>query len=325
MFDKIGDCVYNHCVGVYKGFHSDQLTNRDGIDAFKPVDSPRKPRYFSICSMFKNEAPFLKEWVDYHLSIGVDHFYLYDDQSEDNWKEILKPYFDKNLITLKSINFENNKKKIVYENFLNTHKNETYWCAFIDLDEFITIHKNNIFEVMKNYEKLPAIGANWLMMGGHNIETDKVMVSDLCNDPFDYSHNNVSLHIKSIVNPRKTIPVYVSPHHFLFNPVISFPEIPSTYDEDGMVISGKARKIGGQPYYFAGSDEPKFNHIFIRHYWLKSEEQFMKRRLNIRRDDNGQVRYNNENDVKKEYELYNNLYQQLNYNNFIQQIGENNE
>lgn len=325
MYDKLGNCVFNNCVGVFKGFHSDQLTNRNGIEAFKPLDSQSKPKYVSICAMFKNEAPYLKEWIDYHLGIGVDHFYLYDDQSEDNWREILKPYFEKKLVTIKSIKSEDNKKKIVYEDFLKTHKNETFWCAFIDLDEFITIRKDNVFQVMKNYEKLPAVGANWLMMSGHDKETDKVMVSNYCNDPYDFTHNNVSLHIKSIVNPRKTIPIYTGPHHFLFNSILCFPEVPSTHDEDGAVISGKSTKVDGQPYYFAGSDSPKFNHIFVRHYWLKNEKQFTERRLNTKRDDNGKIRYKNIEQVKEEYKLYDKLYRKLNYEEFLTNLGENNE
>jgi len=40
----------------------------------------RKMKYrISLCLIFKNEAPFLKEWLDYHLSIGIDHFYLYNN------------------------------------------------------------------------------------------------------------------------------------------------------------------------------------------------------------------------------------------------------
>ena len=48
--------------------------------------------YFSICMNFKDEAIYLKDWVEYHLSIGVDHFYLYNNESSDNFLEILKTH-----------------------------------------------------------------------------------------------------------------------------------------------------------------------------------------------------------------------------------------
>ena len=32
----------------------------------------------AVCAIFKNEGIFLKEWLEYHLLIGVEHFYLYN-------------------------------------------------------------------------------------------------------------------------------------------------------------------------------------------------------------------------------------------------------
>lgn len=46
----------------------------------------------ALCLIFKNEAPFLKEWLDYHLTIGVDHFYLYNNNSDDNYLDVLNTY-----------------------------------------------------------------------------------------------------------------------------------------------------------------------------------------------------------------------------------------
>lgn len=33
--------------------------------------------YLSIGAIFKDEARFLDEWIEFHLGIGVEHFYLY--------------------------------------------------------------------------------------------------------------------------------------------------------------------------------------------------------------------------------------------------------
>ena len=48
--------------------------------------------YISICCMYKNEALYLAEWIEYHRIIGVDHFYLYDNLSDDYHEAILEPY-----------------------------------------------------------------------------------------------------------------------------------------------------------------------------------------------------------------------------------------
>ena len=48
----------------------------------------------AIAAIFKNEAPYLREWVEYHKMIGVEHFWLYNDNSSDNFEEILEPYIE---------------------------------------------------------------------------------------------------------------------------------------------------------------------------------------------------------------------------------------
>lgn len=54
----------------------------------------------AVCAIFKNESVFLKEWLEYHLLIGVEHFYLYNNFSEDNYQDILAPYIEKGQVTL---------------------------------------------------------------------------------------------------------------------------------------------------------------------------------------------------------------------------------
>lgn len=56
-----------------------------------------------ICAIFKNEARYLKEWVEYHRMVGVEHFYLYNNDSTDNYKEELKYYLDNNIVTLTDV------------------------------------------------------------------------------------------------------------------------------------------------------------------------------------------------------------------------------
>ena len=37
--------------------------------------------YVIICAILKDETPYLIEWVEHHLKIGVEHFVLYDNNS----------------------------------------------------------------------------------------------------------------------------------------------------------------------------------------------------------------------------------------------------
>lgn len=46
--------------------------------------------YFSICAIFKDESLSIKEWIEYHKLIGVEHFYLYNNKSKDSSVSILQ-------------------------------------------------------------------------------------------------------------------------------------------------------------------------------------------------------------------------------------------
>jgi glycosyltransferase involved in cell wall biosynthesis len=62
--------------------------------------------YFSVGAIFKNEALILKEWIEHYLYHGAEHFYLINDNSDDNSLEVIQEYIDKNLITLFNVNEE---------------------------------------------------------------------------------------------------------------------------------------------------------------------------------------------------------------------------
>ena len=55
----------------------------------------------SISTLFKYESDFLKEWIEYHLGKGIEHFYLYENNKMPDHKisEILSPYISKGLVT----------------------------------------------------------------------------------------------------------------------------------------------------------------------------------------------------------------------------------
>ena len=52
----------------------------------------------SIISMFKNESSIIKQWIEHYLEEGVEHFYLIDNGSTDDYNTQIKDYM--NYITL---------------------------------------------------------------------------------------------------------------------------------------------------------------------------------------------------------------------------------
>ena len=119
----------------------------------------------SICAIFKNESQYLKEWIEYHLLIGVDHFYLYNNNSEDNYIEVLADYIKKGSVTL--IDWPYNQAQMqAYCDCIEKYKSDSNWIGFIDIDEFVVPRKqNSIYDVMEKYKIFPAIVFYWRLFG----------------------------------------------------------------------------------------------------------------------------------------------------------------
>ena len=130
----------------------------------------RRPKYnkrydISICAIFKNESPYMCEWIEFHNMIGVDHFYLYNNFSEDNYLEVLQPYIDSGLVTLVEFPVEQGQVK-AYKNFYETYRNETQWVSFLDLDEYFCPRScNSLRDWIRGYEQYPVIQIYWKMFG----------------------------------------------------------------------------------------------------------------------------------------------------------------
>jgi hypothetical protein len=51
-----------------------------------------KLAYLSICAIFKDEAPYLPERIEFHRLVGVERFFLYDNLRVDGGREVLEPW-----------------------------------------------------------------------------------------------------------------------------------------------------------------------------------------------------------------------------------------
>ena len=91
--------------------------------------------YLSLCTIIKNER-YLEEFIIYYIIIGVEHFYIYDNESTPSIRERLnKPFFNE-ICTI--IDFPGKHKQLpAYQHFINTFRNETEWAVVCDGDEYI--------------------------------------------------------------------------------------------------------------------------------------------------------------------------------------------
>lgn len=64
-----------------------------------PERAPSHLRYLTVTTMIRNQRRWLREWVEYYLMMGVEHFIIYDNNSEDEPLDILQCYIDDGLVT----------------------------------------------------------------------------------------------------------------------------------------------------------------------------------------------------------------------------------
>ena len=218
----------------------------------------------AVAAIMKNEGHYIKEWLDYHLLAGVDHFYIYDNDSSDNQEEILQPYINKGFVTYKIFPGENNQKA-AYHDAVRNFKLQCRYMAFIDGDEFIyTKNGKSISEVtdeiLLNKKSAGGLCIHWHCFGSNNLEkadySRGVLERFTRRAPDNYEHNSGC---KAVTNPRK-IKIVTDPH------------CPS-YFEGYHAINEKGDLSNGHNY--PASTEK----ILINHYCVKSKEEYVTRKI----------------------------------------------
>jgi hypothetical protein len=107
--------------------------------------------YLSIVAIFKNEKDILTEWLEHHHRQGVEHFYLIDNGSTDDYKTAIAPY--RHLVDL-VVDPQRYKQPEHYNrHFLKKSKSESEWVMVIDLDEFVYAQKGpkGLFRSITDY------------------------------------------------------------------------------------------------------------------------------------------------------------------------------
>ena len=153
----------------------------------------------AVAAIMKDEAPYVKEWIEYHLLVGVEKFYIYDNGSTDDTPNILAQYAKRGIVEYKKLP-GSNKQNTAYIDAINCHAEDTRWLACIDVDEFLVPVKHK--SVPEFLESLPrnfgAVITTWVGYGssGHVKKPDGLVIEN-----FKY-HARQQHGIKSIMNPR---------------------------------------------------------------------------------------------------------------------------
>lgn len=227
----------------------------------------------AIAAIFQNEGDFLKEWIEFHRMIGVEHFYLYNNQSTDEFEKVLKPYIKRGIVELYDVPIDLSDGKIylewqvrVYNHALKISKKFNEWVAFIDIDEFIClVHHESLPEFLSQYLYAGGLCINWVMYGTsdiYDLAHGELLIEKLVKRyPLEWGENRL---VKSIIRP-KHVQKCLDAHTF-------------EYKENVFAVFPNHQKFTHTP----GFDIP-VDDVRINHYWFRTEKFFQEIKLPRRR------------------------------------------
>ena len=183
----------------------------------RPLGSRPNVR-LAVCAIFQDEASYLAEWVTFHRLMGVERFYLYDNDSSDDWREVLAPEIRAGIVRATPWPggpIQGGVQRGAYSDCIRRHRRDTRWIAFIDVDEFLFSPIGRpLPDLLRDFDRVPAIVVNWRNFGTGGWEhrpNGLVTESYVTRAPADSAKSQL---VKSIVYPRKTSTHVESIHHF---------------------------------------------------------------------------------------------------------------
>lgn len=238
------------------------------IDDSKPK-GPDSNVFLAIACIAKNEGPYLKEWIEYHKLVGVERFYFYDNESDDNTKDILESYIKDGIVVYHFLPNHPITKQVPHIEAFNDaifkYRDKTRWLALIDVDEFIVpVEKDTIPAFLADFDKCPGVVVNWVCFDSNGHDKKPLTHGGLITANYTRVRKDHNVYfdrlVKSIVNPKQVVK-YISAHdgiYYLNNPART---------ENFQANRGQTTKLHST------------NKIRINHYKTKSREEYYQKTM----------------------------------------------
>ena len=216
-----------------------------------------------ICAIAKNENLYINDWVNWHLNLGFDKIYLYDNN------DITTPFvgdFIEQIDKIKIIDVrgmhEQSFQIKCYNEFYNSH--EFDWCAFIDIDEFIILNKwKNIQEFVSDpiFKDAQVIKLNWHLYGDDDL-IERDMTLPIYQGITKWINHSYNSHGKEIIRGGLQGLKIESTHWSTVNGNLSYQIMPDGRQTFGKVHSHK-----------------NCNEAWVNHYITKTLSEYVNQKL----------------------------------------------
>ncbi|KAL5720339.1 hypothetical protein ACHQM5_013018 [Ranunculus cassubicifolius] len=106
----------------------------------KPVNRKerrnREKHELCVCTMVWNQAGALREWIAYHAWLGVERWFIYDNNSDDNIKDVIDELDQENYNVSRHVWPWIKTQEAGFSHCALQAKNECKWVGFFDVDEY---------------------------------------------------------------------------------------------------------------------------------------------------------------------------------------------
>lgn len=230
----------------------------------------------SIMAIFKNEELYLEEWLQHHIKEGIDHFYLYSNDTNMKKYEYLDKYMDKiTLIPWIDIkpSIYSTVQRDAYTHCIKNYNNKYDYLLMLDIDEFLVSLLDNK-RVIDIINKLDKNKTKTVKIQRYNFGSDGHIKKPLGNIVNNYKkHEKICSSYKALAN-SKFLDVnsnYYGVHDHPYNDVDgiiynSYLKYDEDYDNESYIGPNRC-------------DKNSINEIplVINHYYTKSQEEYMER------------------------------------------------
>lgn len=213
----------------------------------------------AIVAIVKNEHRFIKEWVDYHLALGFDDIYIYEDYRSDSHAQIFEGYEHVHVAPVSTIGVPDyNGTRVqgeLYTKSLTMFKDKYDWILFSDIDEFLVLEVP-LQELCEEFNDYTGILLDWKVYtaNGHTKRPEGNVVDNYTEelDPDILIDRAPIWNKKSFVNINKAEKWYRLPHII----------------KDGVNVD-----LNNDP----NRKGKVFQKAWLNHYFSKSWEDFVER------------------------------------------------
>jgi len=222
-------------------------------------------RGLCILATARNEGPYLLDWLAYHLSIGVEHIFLYTNDNADGSDALLALLAGHGIITLvrneRGPDISVQDKAYAHALTMLPQILDFRWTAILDIDEYLAFDTAMFdtigdFIALQEAQPVDAVALSWVMFAAR---IGQPYAEGLTPHIFTRRAANIDSHVKTLCRTRQFCAS--QPHY-------PFPTLDGAFlyrTQDGSIhhhpgVQDRIPAFAAKP----GADQAWINHYILR-------------------------------------------------------------